>query len=245
MHDSRAGVNRRLNKISERKVSKMAYEFLKKLFGTPKDGEEPKAMTYEELEAAIDADKSIQVIDLKAGGYVSKDKFDAKNTELSGVKQQLTDANAEIQSYKDMDIEGIKQKAADWEQKYNTDTQALNDKLAAQERSFQVDRYLDTIGLKPGAMYRDYVRKAFEEKKLPLENGKFIGADEVISGFKENPDFKDAFVMDDGKGDPEGTEPTGGQPNQPYFAAGTGSQIQEPKGSVFNFGFSGVRKQQQ
>lgn len=35
----------------------MAYEFLKKLFGTPKDGEEPKAMTYAELEAAIDADQ--------------------------------------------------------------------------------------------------------------------------------------------------------------------------------------------
>ena len=57
----------------------MAYEFLKKLFGTPKDGEEPKAMTYEELEAAIDADKDIQVVDLKAGEYVSKEKFDAKN----------------------------------------------------------------------------------------------------------------------------------------------------------------------
>lgn len=35
----------------------MAYEFLKKLFGTQKDGEEPKAMTYAELEEAIDADK--------------------------------------------------------------------------------------------------------------------------------------------------------------------------------------------
>ena len=45
----------------------MAYEFLKKLFGTPKDGEEPKAMTYAELEAAIDADKKIQVVDVKAG----------------------------------------------------------------------------------------------------------------------------------------------------------------------------------
>ena len=45
----------------------MAYEFLKKLFGTQKDGEEPKAMTYAELEAAIDADKKIQIVDLKAG----------------------------------------------------------------------------------------------------------------------------------------------------------------------------------
>lgn len=45
----------------------MAYEFLKKLFGVQKDGEEPKAMTYAELEAAIDADKKIQVVDVKAG----------------------------------------------------------------------------------------------------------------------------------------------------------------------------------
>ena len=61
----------------------MAYEFLKKLFGTPKDGEEPKAMTYAELEAAIDTDKKIQVVDVKAGGYVSKEKLDAKITAVS------------------------------------------------------------------------------------------------------------------------------------------------------------------
>ena len=46
-------------------------------------------------------------------------------TERDGLKTQLSDANTEIQSYKDMDIEGIKQAAADWEAKYNTDTQAL------------------------------------------------------------------------------------------------------------------------
>lgn len=48
----------------------MAYEFLKKLFGTPKDGEEPKAMTYAELEAAIDADKKIQVVDNAFSGSI-------------------------------------------------------------------------------------------------------------------------------------------------------------------------------
>lgn len=113
----------------------MAYEFLKKLFGTQKDGEEPKAMTYAQLEAAIDADKKIQVVDVKAGGYVSKEKLDAKITELDGVRQQLTDANAEIKSYKEMDIDGIKKSAKDWEDKYNHDTQELNDKLAKQETS--------------------------------------------------------------------------------------------------------------
>lgn len=221
----------------------MAYEFLKKLFGTQKDGEEPKAMTYAELEAAIDADKKIQIVDLKAGGYVSKDKLDAKITELDGVKQQLTDANAEIQSYKDMDIDGIKQKAADWEQKYNSETQKLNDKLTKQERDHQMDRYLDTVGLKSGAMYRDYVRKALEEKNLKLENGKFLGADDVMKELKENPDYKDAFVVENAETDPEGdgketTPPEG----TPYFSTGTNSPTQEPKGSPFSFGFSGVRK---
>lgn len=222
----------------------MAYEFLKKFFGTTEDGQ-PQAMTYEELEAAIDGDKGIKVVDLKAGGYVSKDKFDAKDTELTGVKKQLADANTEIQSYKDMDIDGIKQRAEDWEQKYNTDTQALNDQLAAQERSHQIDRYLDTVGIKPGAMYRDYVRKAFEAKNLPLENGKFIGADEVMNGFKDDPDFKDAFLpADDGSGN-NGSESNNGpegNPNMPFFSTGTGSQTNEPKGSMFNFGFTGVRK---
>lgn len=219
----------------------MAYDFLKKLFGNNEDGT-PKALTYDELEAAIDADKKIKLADLSAGGYVSKEKLDAKVTELEGVKQQLADANSEIQSYKDMDIDGIKQKAADWEQKYNSETQALNDKLAKQERDHQIDRYLDTVGLKSGAMYRDFVRRAFEEKDLKLENGKFIGADEVMKSFKEDPDFKDAFA--ETKTEDESVEQQQTQPaaNMPYFSAGTNSQTQQPKGSSFDFGFSGVRK---
>ena len=90
----------------------MAYDFLKKLFGTPKEGEAPKAMTYAELEAAIDGDKDISLVNLKAGGYVSKDKFDAKDTELKGVQAQLTSANEQIKSFEGQDIEGIKAKVS-------------------------------------------------------------------------------------------------------------------------------------
>lgn len=221
----------------------MAYEFLKKLFKKDENGT-VIPMTAEELEAAIDADKNIKVVDLSGGGYVAKDKFDAKETELKGVKQQLSDANTAIQSYKDMDIDGIKKSAKDWEDKYNHDTHELNDKLAKQERDHQTDRYLDTVGLKPGAMYRDYVRRAFESKELKLENGKFIGADDVMKELKENPDFKDAFIEEkpDEPDVPDTPEQNPPAPNMPYFSSGTNSQTGEPKGSMFNFGFSGVRK---
>ena len=221
----------------------MAYEFLKKLFKKDENGADIP-MTAEELEAAIDADKNIKVVDLSGGGYVAKEKFDAKETELKGVKQQLSDANTAIQSYKDMDIDGIKKSAKDWEDKYNHDTQELNDKLVKQERDHQTDRYLDTVGLKPGAMYRDYVRRAFESKELKLENGKFIGADDVMKELKENPDFKDAFIEEkpDEPDVPDTPEQNPPAPNMPYFSSGTNSQTGEPKGSMFDFGFSGVRK---
>ena len=68
-------------------------------------------MTYAELEAAIDADKKIQVVDVKAGGYVSKENWMPRLQSWTGVKHQLSDANTTIQSYKDMDIDGIKQSA--------------------------------------------------------------------------------------------------------------------------------------
>ena len=66
----------------------MAYDFLKKLFKKDENGA-IIPMTAEELEAAIDADKNIKIVDLSAGGYIAKDKFDAKETELKGVKKQL------------------------------------------------------------------------------------------------------------------------------------------------------------
>ena len=197
----------------------MAYEFLKKLFGTPKDGEEPKAMTYAELEAAIDADKKIQVVDVKAGGYVSKEKLDAKITELDGVKQQLSDANTTIQSYKDMDIDGIKQSAKDWETKYTQETQKLTAQLAAQERNHALDMFMGgyKFSSKPA---ENGVRAEFEKKNFTLEDGKFLGGDEFIKSLMENDDYKGAFVFDDDS-DPE-DDSHEEEEGKPFFARGVG-----------------------
>ena len=172
----------------------MAYEFFEETFGTPKDGEEPKAMTYAELEAAIDADKKIQVVDVKAGGYVSKEKLDAKITELDGVKQQLSDANTTIQSYKDMDIDGIKQSAKDWETKYTQETQKLTAQLAAQERNHALDMFMGgyKFSSKPA---ENGVRAEFEKKNFTLEDGKFLGGDEFIKSLMENDDYKGSFCF--------------------------------------------------
>lgn len=157
-----------------------------------------------------------------------------------------TDTNEGGDNINKNSIDGIKAKAAEWEQKYNTDTQALNDKLRKQELDHQMDRYLDSAGIKPGAMYRNFVRSAMEAKEFKFDGNKFVGADDYIKELKENPDYKDAFIVEKPDNDPElniGTDgPVEPPINAPYFAGPTRSEQEPSKDNVFNFGFTGVRK---
>lgn len=244
----------------------MAYEFLKKLFGTPAEGEKPKAMTYEELEAAIDADKNITLVNLKDGGYVSKDKFDAKETELKGVQTQLATANETIKGFEGQDVEGIKKKVSEWETKYNTDTQQLKDQLEKQARSHAEELFLSGYQFTSKAA-RNGVLAELREKGFKVENGTLLGGKEFMQTLMENEDFKGAFVAPkpdgDGNGDGAGDAgANGGANNQqhpqsstgniytgqnkPKFSSGTNGGVttggDAPK---FNFGFTHIREPEQ
>ena len=225
----------------------MAYEFLKKLFGTPKDGEQPKAMTYAELEAAIDGAKDIQVVDLKAGGYVAKSKLDAKITELAGVQQQLTDANTQIQSFKDQDVEGVKKKVSEWETKYNADTQALKDQMAEQARKHAEEIFLSGYKFSSVAA-KNGILAELQGKKFQIDDhGTILGAKEFMQSLMENEDYKGAFVTEQKKdGEPEQQTQTPPAPTGPRFSAGTGGTTQ-PGGAAANpfAGFGGFTRLRQ
>lgn len=225
----------------------MAYEFLKKLFGTPKDGEQPKAMTYAELEAAIDGAKDIQVVDLKAGGYVAKSKLDAKITELAGVQQQLTDANTQIQSFKDQDVEGVKKKVSEWETKYNADTQALKDQMAEQARKHAEEMFLSGYKFSSVAA-KNGILAELQGKKFQIDDhGTILGAKEFMQSLMENEDYKGAFVTEQKKdGEPEQQTQTPPAPTGPRFSAGTGGTTQ-PGGTAANpfAGFGGFTRLRQ
>ena len=208
------------------------YEFLKKLFGTV-DGQ-PEALTYEQLEEKIKGDKNLKIVNLTDGGYVAEDKFRAKETELTGVKQQLTDANTTIQSLKD--------KGAD------VDTQDLKDKLTAQERSHQTDMFLSGYNYTSKAAQAG-IRAEFEKKNYALENGQF-GADATayMKSLMESDDYKGAFVIEDnnngGQGG-QGGSGAGGQGTQPHFASGTNGGTGGAGGNqnpFLNMGFTRLRQ---
>ena len=139
---------------------------------------------------------------------------EAKNNEIStlttardGLQTQLNDANATIQSYKDMDIDGIKQSAADWEQKYNTDTQKLKDDLAAANYGFAVKDAVSGMKFSSESARKTFISE-LTAKKLPLQDGKLLGLDDFTEKFKA--DDPSAFQSE--------------EDNDPLFTRGTGGK---------------------
>lgn len=232
----------------------MAYEFLQKLFGEPKEGEQPKSMTFAELEAALNGATDVQIVNLKEGGYVSKEKFDSKDAELKGVKAQLTAANEQIQSFKGKatDIDVANQKVAEWESKYNTDTKALQDQLTAQARSHAEDMFLSGYKFTSKAA-RKGILDDFREQNFQLaDDGTFKGGKEYMESLMKNEDYKGAFVVEGESGDNgegQGNQNQNQNPGQngrqnPRFAQGTNGGQEGAGGNQnpFNFSFTRLRQ---
>ena len=179
------------------------YEFLKKLFGTDADGK-PVALTYEQLAEKIGADKSLKIVNLADGGYVSQDKYQAEVTKNTGLSQQLEAANTTIQSYKDMDIDGIKKSAADWETKYKQDTEALQAQLDAQARSHGEDMFFRDYKFSSKAAAAG-VRAEFAKKNFELKDGTFVGAKEWMDELAKDEDYKSAFAVETPPAPPAGS----------------------------------------
>lgn len=169
-------------------------EILRALFNG-QDGQ-PAALTFEQFMEKLAAAKDIKLANLADGGYVSVDKFKAEETKASGLQDQLTAANQQIQTFKSMDIEAIKQAAADWEKKYNTDTQALNSKIAQMQLDHQKDLLFSRV------KFRDEfseagVRAAFDKQEFKVDkDGKYVGAEAWLDGLQKDEKTKSAFVLD-------------------------------------------------
>lgn len=131
--------------------------------------------------AAIDAIMAEHGKDIEG----QKTTITSLTTERDGLKTQLDAANTTIQSYKDLDIEGIKAKAGEWETKYNTETKALKDQLEAAKYAAAVKEA--TAGLKFSSTA---AQKAFiadlTAKKLPLQEGKLLGLDDFTKTYRES-----------------------------------------------------------
>lgn len=140
-------------------------------------------------------DNPVKFIDLSEGNYVGKENYTRLQTENAGYKAQIAEVNKEIKSYKEMDIDGIKTKAAEWEQKYNADTAALNKKLDDQKRSFAAQRYLDGQKIKSPLAKKSILADFMSHDMKLKEDGTFEGAEEYMKKIREQ--YPDDFEPDE------------------------------------------------
>ena len=127
-------------------------------------------------------DETIDTIMAEHGKLVTKDK--EKITELT---KQVNAANKEIQSYKDMDIDSIKQSASDWENKYN---ELVANEKAEKEKSIREERtnaFFNDVKFS-SSMAKAGVLAKFNEKdfKYDEESNTFLGAKEWLEDLKKN-----------------------------------------------------------
>ena len=137
----------------------------------------------------------------------SQQQIQTLTAERDGLKQQLTDAHAQIQSYKDMDIDGIKRAAADWETKYNAETKRLQAELDDTRYSHSVQDAVSGIKFSSGAARKQFVAD-LTAKKLPLQDGKLMGLDDYVAQYKQTD--PEAFAAEGGDGVPYAVRGGGG-----------------------------------
>ena len=106
--------------------------------------------------------------------------------EYNAIVEQLNTANATIQSYKNMDIDGIKQSVEDYKTKWE---QAENDRKAFEHKT-KVGGFVKSLGLKDD-IYEKYVTDMIITKELKFDGDKLIGGDDVVNQFREK--YPDAF----------------------------------------------------
>lgn len=169
-------------------------EFLKALF-------ESGPLSYEAFVAAAETAK-LKLVDLNAGGYVGKDKFDAKVEEVKTLTSQLTQRDADIEELKksSTDNAALQTQLTDLQNRYNTDTQTLKNQIAAAEYDAAVKDFFAPVKF-TSDLAKQAAIQAFKAKELKLDGGKFLGGDDYLKELKEaNPG---AFVNESEDRPPE------------------------------------------
>ncbi len=160
-------------------------------------------LTLEQF-AEITSKNNVKFADVS--GYVPKEKYDidvtekekrinelndtisARDTDLASLKEQLAKANADDEA-----LNKLKTSLEELQGKYNNEKQAYENRLKEQAYSFAVKEFANSKRFSSAAAKRDF-ESTLLNKKLSLENGKILGAEDFLKAYSEAN--ADAFVED-------------------------------------------------
>ena len=111
-----------------------------------------------------------------------RDRYKLKAESL---ETQVNDANAEIQKFKDMDIDGIKQAADDWK----TKAEKAKSDADAQISEMKFDYALSAALTGAKAKNAKAVKALLDMDGLKFNDGKIVGLDEQLAQIKADNDY--------------------------------------------------------
>ncbi len=122
-----------------------------------------------------------------------KTKLTTQKAELDGIKTQLTEANKQIESFKGMDIEGIKKAADDWKVKAETAQTEAEKQIA----KIKLENALEIALVSSKAKNTKAVKALLDVDKIKLDGDKLLGLDDQLTNLK-----KDSAYLFDAETDP-------------------------------------------
>lgn len=146
---------------------------LKELFGE-------NALTYDQFEEALEkADKkTLNLANLAKGGYVAKDKFTNKETELATANQTIKDLQDAAKKWDGVDVDKLKNDMAALQSKYDTDIAAA-----------KLDNALNLALIEAKAKNPKLARAALDMSKIKLDGDKLSGLTEQVEALKKSDGY--------------------------------------------------------
>lgn len=129
---------------------------------------------------------------------------ETKETELTQTKEQLEEANTQIESFKEMDIEAIKAAAED----YKTKFEAAEAKAKEDIDALKFEHSLESKLLKAGAKSAKAVKALLDIDTLRESKNVDVDIESAIAKNKEEHSYMYDETKEDGEGEGEGAKPS-------------------------------------
>lgn len=166
---------------------------LRELFGE-------EALTYAQLEEKLKDNKDIKLANLASGGFVDKKKYDDKVAELTTAQGTISTLNETVAKFDGVDVEGLKNKASELEDKYNTDMAAV-----------RLDSAVNLALVEAKAKNPKLAKAALDMSLIKLDGENLLGLSEQLDKLKES----DAYLFDIEEAPPASRVSTGSQHQNP------------------------------
>lgn len=147
---------------------------LKALFGE-------EALTYAQLEEKLKDNKEVKLANLASGEYVGKKKHDETVAELTTAQGTITSLKETVAKFDGVDVDALKQKATELEDKYNADMAAV-----------RLDSAVNLALVEAKAKNPKLAKAALDMSLIKLDGENLLGLSEQLDKLKES----DAYLFD-------------------------------------------------